>query len=127
MVNLEELSIQGNMDAQYALGMMYLSDVAAVRNGQEAIYWLKGAASQGHVQAQQVLEELKSHGVLKGDMPDLNAVGTSLHLAWEASSAAGLIKDIERRQPLMQTYSKDFDGLLNQSKDVAARYPNSTE
>ncbi|KAG0251367.1 hypothetical protein DFQ27_008788 [Actinomortierella ambigua] len=127
MVDLEELSIQGNMDAQYALGVMYLSNEAAVRNDQEAIYWLKGAASQGHVQARQVLEELKSQGVLKGDLTDLNAVGTSLKLAWEASSAAGLIKDIERRQPLMQTYSKDFDGLLSQSKDVAARYPNSTE
>ncbi|KAF9153352.1 hypothetical protein DFQ26_000596, partial [Actinomortierella ambigua] len=127
MIDLEQLSVQGNMDAQYALGMMYLSNEAAVRNDQEAIYWLKGAASQGHVQARQVLEELKSHGVLKGDLTDLNAVSTSLKLAWEASSAAGLIKDIERRQPLMQTYSKDFDGLLSQSKDVAARYPDSTE
>ncbi|KAF9978763.1 hypothetical protein BGZ73_000410 [Actinomortierella ambigua] len=127
IVDLELLAICGDKLAQYDLGILLLKDDSPARNVQEAVHWLKSAANQGHRQAHDKLEELKRQGVLQNSTANPSAGNASLHPAWEASSVAGLIKDIEWRQPLMKFHSKDMASLMSLSKDVATRYPNSAE
>ena len=49
---------QGNPDAQYNVGMMYLRGEGVAGNRQEAIKWIGKAAEQGYKRAQDTLEEL---------------------------------------------------------------------
>lgn len=47
-----KLAEQGNADAQYTLGLMYLEGDGVAPVKSEAIKWLTSAATQGHLQAQ---------------------------------------------------------------------------
>lgn len=47
---------QGDAQAQYNLGVCYISGDGVVPNKQEAMKWLRKAAKQGHPQAKEILE-----------------------------------------------------------------------
>ncbi len=52
MSDTRKLADQGNADAQYTLGIMYLEGDGVAPIKSEAIKWLSAAATQGHQQAQ---------------------------------------------------------------------------
>lgn len=56
------LAAQGNVSAQYYLGMLYKHGMAVEQNSQTARQWLEKAAAQGHVQAQYHLGEMYAEG-----------------------------------------------------------------
>lgn len=54
--NLIERAQKGDVDAQYELGKMYITDPSGTRNPtDEAIQWLRRSAEHGHTKAQYVL------------------------------------------------------------------------
>ena len=52
--------LEGNADAKYRLGLMYLEGRGVVQSRIKAKRWLKRAARQGHEDAAQALERLKA-------------------------------------------------------------------
>ena len=55
---------QGDADAQYLLGLMYLSGRYIEQNRQLGVKWMTAAASAGHVKAQQTMADLAFEGSL---------------------------------------------------------------
>ena len=49
---LRPLAEQGNVEAQYSIGLMYAEGQGVTQNHQEALKWFKLAAAQGYAQAQ---------------------------------------------------------------------------
>ncbi len=49
---LKERAIEGDVEAQYELGLMYKYGLGITQDREEAFYWLRKAAEQGHVMAQ---------------------------------------------------------------------------
>ena len=56
---------QGNADGQFWLGLMYGAGEGVAQNDENAASWLKKAADQGHKLAQEMLETLRKHNVIK--------------------------------------------------------------
>ena len=52
--------LEGNADAKYRLGLLYLDGRGVVQSRKKAKSWLRRAARQGHEEAVQVLERLES-------------------------------------------------------------------
>ena len=53
---------QGDVHAQFILGMMYYRGAGVTQNYTEAVKWLKSAAKQGHAEAQYQLGQMYEHG-----------------------------------------------------------------
>ena len=53
---------QGNLEAQYAVGLAYLSGAGTVRNPDKAVEWIRKVAVAGDVRAQSLLGTLLAHG-----------------------------------------------------------------
>ncbi len=53
-------AIEGNAEAQYVFGSVYLLGIGVKRNNKESMYWLEKAAKQGHSAALKRLENSKS-------------------------------------------------------------------
>ena len=56
------LAAQGDADAQFNLGRMYLNGKAVPKDDKEAVKWFRRAAVQGHVKAQYSLGWMYSRG-----------------------------------------------------------------
>lgn len=52
-----EAAQQGHADAQYALGLFFLSGKGVIQNQDEALKWLKRAAAAGHADARRFVGE----------------------------------------------------------------------
>ena len=52
---------QGDANAQYNLGVMYMNGEGVEQSTEEAIKWAKKAAEQGHEMAIQALESLNEN------------------------------------------------------------------
>lgn len=52
-----ESARQGNIDAQYALGLLFLSGKGVLRSEEEARKWFARAANGGHADAQRFLSD----------------------------------------------------------------------
>ena len=59
---LKKLADEGNVQAQYHLGILYIKGQEVQKNVFEAIPWLRRAAEQGHLDAQYRLGLLYIHG-----------------------------------------------------------------
>lgn len=57
------LATQGSVDAQYRLGVRYLTGEGGPQNDTEAATWLRKAAEQGHVDAQSSLALMYAVGL----------------------------------------------------------------
>ena len=57
-----EQAEQGDVDAQYNLGAMYLGGEGVTKNNTEANMWFRKAADQGHATAQAMIGAMYSHG-----------------------------------------------------------------
>jgi hypothetical protein len=47
-----QLAEQGNVDAQFQLGLIYAGDQSITKNDKQAVDWFRKAADQGHMEAQ---------------------------------------------------------------------------
>jgi TPR repeat protein len=56
------LAEQGNVDAQFILGMMYFSGLGVAQDAVQAAAWLRKAADQGNADAQFILGEMYGTG-----------------------------------------------------------------
>ncbi len=56
------LAEQGDVQAQYHLGLMYDTERGVLRNDHEAVKWYRRAAEQGHVVAQRILGQMYQDG-----------------------------------------------------------------
>ena len=66
-----ELAKEGNADAQYAVGSMYLTGEGVEQNYVAAFGWISKAANQGVIDAQHDLALMYKHG--DGVEQDINA------------------------------------------------------
>ena len=64
---LELAAEQGNADAQYSLGYMYVNGEGVTQNDMTAVKWFSLAAEQGHAEAQYSLGDmyLEGQGVIQ--------------------------------------------------------------
>ena len=58
----KELAEQGNVDAQYNLGVMYETGKGVPEDDKEAVVWFRKAAEQGFTNAQYNLGWMYAHG-----------------------------------------------------------------
>ena len=56
---LRQKAEQGDADAQYNLGIMYIAGDGIKRDENEAKIWLEKSAAQGHVEAARLLKSLQ--------------------------------------------------------------------
>ena len=63
------LAIEGNVDAQNSLGVMYARGQGVPRDVEEAAYWFREAARRGSRDALYTLEKLYADGELDPDRP----------------------------------------------------------
>ncbi|WP_445773738.1 sel1 repeat family protein [Shewanella sp.] len=64
LVHIQIKAKQGDTDAQFLLGLMYLSGRFVAQNTESGLYWVSQAATQDHVKAQQTLADLAFEGKL---------------------------------------------------------------
>jgi|TARA_R110002126_G_scaffold105860_8_gene240368 tetratricopeptide (TPR) repeat protein len=62
LVNIQIKAKQGNADAQFLLGLMYLSGRFVIQDTEQGLYWINLAAQQQHIKAQQTLADLAFEG-----------------------------------------------------------------
>ena len=55
-----QAAANGHTNAQYVLGWLYASGEIVEKNTEEAIEWLRQAASQNHRLAEEALEQLEA-------------------------------------------------------------------
>ena len=67
--NLEPVALEGNRDAQYAVGYMYFYGLGTIEDRTAALYWVERAATQDQTQAQTALKIIaKSKGDVSKDL-----------------------------------------------------------
>lgn len=108
----QENAEKGNSDAQYKLGLLYLSGNGALQDFTEAAKWLKLAAEQGHALAQYELGLIYRIGY--GMATDQVQSYMWLNLA----AAAGIQQAVMARDEVMRSLS---------SKQLAQAQKNSRE
>ena len=69
LAGIKKAADQGNVDAQYSLGNMYLLGEGVVQNNEEAAVWYTLASVQGHVAATNNLNNLKKLDALASQAP----------------------------------------------------------
>lgn len=68
-VHIQVQAAQGDADAQFLLGLMYLSGRFVAQEVQSGVYWMSLSAEQQHEKAQQTLADLSFEGqVIKRDL-----------------------------------------------------------
>jgi len=109
---------KGESQAQYELGLVYMSGEGVSKNYNEGVSWLKKAAEQGHAQAQYNLSlaYYKGNGVAKSSTQSIN---------WLTKSAE---KGYEKAQnELGKTYRDGDEGVSKDLKQSIKWFRKSAE
>lgn len=61
--SVSTLAVQGNKDAQYQFGLLYMDKEPTDNNLSQALYWFQLAAEQGHTKAMQNLGKMYLNAV----------------------------------------------------------------
>lgn len=108
----QENAEKGNSDAQYKLGLLYLSGNGALQDFTEAAKWLKLAAEQGHASAQYEL------GLIYRTGYGLATDQVQSYMWLNLAAAAGIQQAVMARDEVMRSLS---------SKQLAQAQKNSRE
>lgn len=95
----EESAENGNMDAQYKLGLLYLTGNGALQDFAEAAKWLKLSAEQGYGPAQYELGMIYRSGY------GLSADQVQSYVWLNLAAAAGISEAITAREEVMRGLS----------------------
>jgi TPR repeat protein/uncharacterized RDD family membrane protein YckC len=109
----QKAAYNGNIIAQYNLGIMYLNGFGVTKNETTAAQWFNESANRGYIQAQYSLGimYLNGFGVTKNETTaahwfqiasDKEYVPATYNLAWMYSSGAGVPLDIYKGSQLFQ-------------------------
>jgi TPR repeat protein len=66
LAGFQKLAEQGQAEAQFSLGMMYMNGTGVMKDDRQATQWLRRAAIQGHGYAKFYLDLMHSTGRLSG-------------------------------------------------------------
>ncbi|MGH8762292.1 MAG: tetratricopeptide repeat protein [Nitrosospira sp.] len=108
----QENAEKGNSDAQYKLGLLYLTGNGALQDFTEAAKWLKLAAEQGHASAQYEL------GLIYRTGYGLATDQVQSYMWLNLAAAAGIQQAVMARDEVMRSLS---------SKQLAQAQKNSRE
>jgi TPR repeat protein len=103
----ERLAAQGNADAQYRLGYMYVQEKGVQKNSGELVKWMKLAAENGHCKApfwigfdSTLGADFFTHGFLWGESAKWYRLGADrgdpeaqLYLAYQYERGEGVLQD----------------------------------
>ena len=110
---LEPLAEQGNADAQYNLGLMYVRGDGVTKDPKKGIQWYRLAAKQGRAEAQNNLAFMYAEG--EGVTQDF----IRAHMWWSIAASQGLKQAIENQELVEKelTFSE-----LEKSKNLVSKW-----
>ena len=131
---LELAAEQGNADAQYSLGYMYVNGEGVTQNDMTAVKWFSLAAEQGHAEAQYSLGVMYLYG-LGVTQDDYRTALKWYSLAAEQGHAEaqyslgdmylegqGVIQDYVRAHMWFNISDANGAGAADRARERAARY-----